>query len=40
MNLNDPQLKYYSQANGEGRKLPYAFYENGRQYYVNFRFKF
>lgn len=40
LNLNDPQLKYYSQVNGEGRKLPYAFYENGRQYYVNFRFKF
>jgi iron complex outermembrane receptor protein len=40
LNLNDPQLKYYSQVNGEGRKLPYAFYENGRQYYVNFRFRF
>ncbi|WP_226467661.1 TonB-dependent receptor [Luteimonas panaciterrae] len=40
LNLNDPKLKYYSQVNGEGRKLPYAFYENGRQYYLNFRFKF
>jgi len=40
LNLNNPKLKYYSQVNGEGRKLPYAFYENGRQYYVNFRFKF
>ena len=40
LNLNDPELKYYSQVNGEGRKLPYAFYENGRQYYVNFRFRF
>lgn len=40
LNLNDPTLKYYSQVNGEGRKLPYAFYENGRQYYVNFRFRF
>ena len=40
LNLNDPQLKYYSQVNGNGMKLPYAFYENGRQYYVNFRFKF
>lgn len=40
LNLNDPELKYYSQVNGEGRKLPYAFYENGRQYYLNFRFKF
>lgn len=40
LNLNNPKLKYYSQVNGEGRKLPYAFYENGRQYYLNFRFKF
>lgn len=40
LNLNNPELKYYSQVNGEGRKLPYAFYENGRQYYLNFRFKF
>jgi iron complex outermembrane receptor protein len=40
LNLNDPELKYYSQVDGEGRKLPYAFYENGRQYYLNFRFKF
>lgn len=40
LNLNNPKLKYYSQVNGEGRKLPYAFYENGRQYYLNFRFRF
>ncbi len=40
LNLNDPKLEYYSQVNGEGRKLPYAFYENGRQYYLSLRFKF
>jgi iron complex outermembrane recepter protein len=35
LNLNNPKLKYY-QANGQ----PQAFYSNGRQYYLNFRFKF
>lgn len=40
LNLNDPKLEYYSQVNGEGRKLPYAFYENGRQYYLSLRFRF
>ena len=40
LNLNDPKREYYSQVNGEGRKLPYAFYENGRQYYLSLRFKF
>jgi len=35
LNLNNPDLKYY-QANGQ----PQAFYSNGRQYYLNLRFKF
>lgn len=38
LNLNNPKLKYYSSTNG--RELPYAFYSNGRQYYLNFRFKY
>ncbi len=38
LNLNNPKLKYYSSTNG--RDLPYAFYSNGRQYYLNFRFKY
>ncbi|MEP6939550.1 MAG: TonB-dependent receptor [Rudaea sp.] len=39
LNLNDPKLKYFTEASGYG-KQPYAFYVNGRQYYVNFRVKF
>ena len=39
LNLNDPTLNYYSQT-GTNPKLPYAFYSNGRQYYLNFHFKF
>jgi iron complex outermembrane receptor protein len=39
LNLNDPTLKYYTQNPAYG-KQPYAFYVNGRQYYVNFRVKF
>jgi len=39
MNLNRPVLKYYTKADVYG-KQPYAFYDNGRQYYVNLRFKF
>ncbi|HEY5850330.1 MAG TPA: TonB-dependent receptor [Lysobacter sp.] len=35
MNLNNPTLKYYV-ADGH----PQAFYNNGRQYYLNFRFKY
>ncbi|HZX79426.1 MAG TPA: TonB-dependent receptor [Lysobacter sp.] len=35
LNLNDPTYKYYQSAN-----IPTAFYQNGRQYYLNFRFKF
>lgn len=38
LNLNNPKLKYYSQT-GDNPKLPYAFYSNGRQYYLNFHFK-
>jgi iron complex outermembrane receptor protein len=38
MNLNNPKLKYYTQNPGYG-KQPYAFYVNGRQYYLNLRFK-
>lgn len=36
LNLNQPKLKYYA-AN---RDQPRSIYENGRQYYLNFRFKF
>ncbi len=35
LNLNDPTLSYYV-ADGH----PQAFYNNGRQYYLNFRFKY
>jgi iron complex outermembrane receptor protein len=38
MNLNNPKLKYYTLSDKYG-KQPYAFYVNGRQYYVNLRFK-
>jgi len=38
MNLNNPKLKYYTVNSGYG-KQPYAFYVNGRQYYLNLRFK-
>jgi iron complex outermembrane receptor protein len=38
MNLNRPKLKYYTQNAAYG-KQPYAFYDNGRQYYLNLRFK-
>ncbi|MEO8998147.1 MAG: TonB-dependent receptor [Rhodanobacter sp.] len=39
MNLNNPKLKYYTKTAAFG-KQPYYFYDNGRQYYVNLRFKF
>jgi len=39
MNLNNPELKYYTKSDVIG-KQPYYFYVNGRQYYVNLRFKF
>jgi iron complex outermembrane receptor protein len=39
MNLNDPKLKYYTENAAYG-KQPYAFYVNGRQYYVTLRLKF
>ena len=35
LNLNNPTLKYY-----QSTSIPSAFYENGRQYYLNFRFKY
>jgi iron complex outermembrane receptor protein len=35
MNLNDPILKYYALNTTQ----PRAFYKNGSQYYLNFRFK-
>jgi len=38
MNLNNPKLKYYT-VNPNYGKQPYAFYVNGRQYYLNLRFK-
>ncbi len=38
MNLNNPKLKYYTQNAAYG-KQPYAFYDNGRQYYLSLRFK-
>ncbi|KQZ79361.1 TonB-dependent receptor [Rhodanobacter sp. Root561] len=38
MNLNNPKLKYYTKNDAYG-KQPYAFYVNGRQYYLNLRFK-
>jgi iron complex outermembrane receptor protein len=36
LNLNNPQLKYYAL----NRDQPRSIYENGRQYYMNFRFRF
>jgi iron complex outermembrane receptor protein len=39
MNLNNAKLKYYVELPAIG-KQPYAFYDNGRQYYVTFRLKF
>ncbi|MFT3791925.1 MAG: TonB-dependent receptor [Rudaea sp.] len=39
MNLNSPKLKYYTENDAYG-KQPYAFYVNGRQYYVTLRLKF
>jgi len=35
LNLNNPDLTYYQNATA-----PTAFYNNGRQYYINLRFKF
>jgi iron complex outermembrane receptor protein len=35
LNLNSPTLTYYQSATA-----PTSFYENGRQYYLNVRFKF
>ena len=35
LNLNNPTIKYYQSA-----AIPTSFYSNGRQYYLNFRFKF
>jgi iron complex outermembrane receptor protein len=36
LNLNNPKTKYYA----ESRERPRSVYENGRQYYLNLRFKF
>src|SRR4249919_3511669 len=36
MNLNNPKTKYYA----ENRQRPRSIYENGRQYYLNFHFKY
>jgi len=36
LNLNNPKTAYYA----ENRDRPRSIYENGRQYYLNFRFKF
>ncbi len=38
LNLNNPTYKYYTDS--DAGLLPYAFYANGRQYYLNLRFKF
>ena len=35
LNLNDPSITYYQSSS-----IPTAFYSNGRQYYLNARFKF
>ncbi len=35
MNLNNPTYKYYQTSS-----IPTSFYTNGRQYYLNFRFKY
>ncbi|MEW9622987.1 TonB-dependent receptor [Rhodanobacter geophilus] len=43
MNLNNPKLRYYdvgSQAGLGFGKVPEAFYQNGRQYYLTANFKF
>lgn len=39
LNLNNPQLQYYTQSDAFG-SLPIANYLNGRQYYVTLRMKF
>ena len=39
MNLNNPKFKYYTNVAGIGNQ-PYAFYVNGRQYYLNLRLKY
>ena len=36
MNLNNPKIKYYA----ENKDRPRSIYENGRQYYLNFRFNY
>jgi iron complex outermembrane receptor protein len=36
MNLNNPKTKYFA----ESKQRPRSIYENGRQYYLNFRFKY
>ena len=38
LNLNDPVKSYYTSS--AAGVLPYAMYSNGRQYYLNLRFKF
>jgi iron complex outermembrane recepter protein len=38
LNLNNPKSKYYTDT--DVGFLPYAVYSNGRQYYLNARFKF
>lgn len=38
LNLNNPVKSYYTKT--VAGVLPYAMYSNGRQYYLNFRFKF
>ena len=38
LNLNNPKFKYYTDTTAGF--LPYAVYSNGRQFYMNFRFKF
>lgn len=40
LNLNDPTLKYYTENAAVPGYLPHAFYSNGRQYYLNLRFRF
>jgi iron complex outermembrane receptor protein len=35
LNLNDPELNYY-----QSETAPTAFYNNGRQFYLNVRAKF
>lgn len=38
LNLNNPVYKYYTKIGSNS--LPYAFYENGRQYYLNLHVSF